>query len=181
MEFLRVGDVSWGSPDRAAYLFDGLAITVQQWCEQASDGNESGVRVEIQHLTQSVPTNAKTEFAAKVFHIATPIWRADIFMLGSGVPGNFDRAHYHPRFNGVEPCDREWDVSLTASPFEWLREKLWRMDAIVVSAGFSELEGSSDVSRIGRRSAAIVLTAEELMREVRAVAPNFLPSSSVGA
>jgi hypothetical protein len=179
MELVSVGDVSWASPDRSAFLFDGLAITLQQWCERASDGDETGVRVEIQHLTQSEPEDATTEFAAKVFHIAVPIWRVDIFSLSSGTPGNFDRAHFHPRFNGAEPCDREWDAALATSPFDWLREKLSRVDDLLVIAGFPDAEGSDDVRRIAHRSEAIGVMAEELMLEAGAVTPTFLPKNSV--
>ena len=46
-----------------------------------------------------------------------PLWRADLFDRLRTRPGASAPAHYHPWFNGNEPCDRNWDPALTADPW----------------------------------------------------------------
>lgn len=178
MEMQRVGQVSWSGPVRPSYLFAEVAITLQKWCERASDGYECGVRVEVQQLDQSMASRANSEFAARILLIAGPIWRADLFTLSTGLPGNFDRAHFHPRFIGDEPCDRQWDAALTRMPFGWLQENLENMSRVFTEAGFADLATGHDVRRIREMAPGIVSVARSLMDEVERVAPEFVPSES---
>ena len=172
-----MGEVSWSGPFQSAFLFDQVAITIQHWFESASDGDECGVRVEIQRMVDSVASHGATEFAAKVLHIAGPIWRADIFTLSSGTQHNWNRAHYHSHFNGDEPCDRDWDAALTQDPFTWLVRKLREIGNVFELAGAADLVEGSDCARIGERSAQIVAAAELMMEEVWSAVPNYLPTS----
>lgn len=172
-----MGEVSWSGPFRSTFLFDQVAITIQHWCESASDGDECGVRVEIQRMVESVASQAATEFATKVLHISGPIWRADIFTLSSGTQHNWNRAHYHSHFNGDEPCDRDWDAALTQDPFTWLVGKLREIGNVFELAGAADLVEVGDCARIGERSAQIVAAAELMMEEVWSAAPSFLPAS----
>lgn len=174
VELERTGSVSWAGSYRPAFLFAGVSITLQHWLERAPDGEECGVRVEIQRLSQSVASESASEFAAKVLRIGGPIWRADIFMLGSASPRNLDRAHYHPHFVGDEPSDRVWDKELKAAPFPWLSSKLRGISEICALAGAPELISRSDCELISRRSQEIVAATEKMMEEVWAAAPHFL-------
>ncbi len=173
MEMQRVGQVSWSGYTRPSYLFNEVAITLQHWCERAEDGDECGVRVEVQRLDQSESPGAKTEFAARVLHIAGPIWRGDLFTLSTGKAGNFDRAHFHPHFIGVEPCDRHWDAWLTQDPFAWLRGQLEQVDTLFAEAGFAEMAAGDDVARIRALAPRIEATARQMMDEVERLSPDF--------
>ena len=178
MEMQRVGQVSWSGYTRPSFLFHEVAITLQHWCERAEDGDECGVRVEVQRLDQRESPGAQTEFAARVLQIAGPIWRGDLFTLSTGRAGNFDRAHFHPHFVGVEPCDRHWDPWLAEDPFAWLRDQLERMDTVLEEAGFADMAAGGDVARIRASAPQIEAAARRMMDEVERLSPNFgLPES----
>ena len=178
MEMQRVGQVSWSGYVRPSFFFGEVGITLQHWCERAEDGDECGVRVEMQRLEQSASPGAETEFAAKVLHLAGPIWRGDIFTLSTGVAGNFDRAHFHPQFVGVEPCDRHWDSQLTEATFAWLRGQLDQMGRIFEQAGLADMAAGPDVARIRAWAPHIVSGARQMMDDVEQVFPHFtLPGS----
>jgi hypothetical protein len=174
MELKRVGSVSWGGNLRRAFLFDDVALTLQHWLERTADGNECGVRIEIQRLAENSASEVATEFAAKVLRVAGPIWRADIFTLSSGVPLNLDRAHYHSKFNGDEPCDREWDERLTSSYLSWLLDNLLGISIVFERAGVPDLARSRDCERIADCSKEIVAAVALMMDDVWNVARDFV-------
>ncbi len=167
LELRRSGTVSWEGHLRHAFLFDQLGVTLQLWMERAADGDEIGVRAELQRLSVGTAADAATEFAAKVMTLSRPIWRADIFTLSSGGPGNFDRAHFHPRFDGSEPCEREWDPLLTADPFAWLAGQLSNLPRVLDRAGAADLAGSEDCTRVADMAGAISQVAGSCMAQVR--------------
>jgi hypothetical protein len=115
-----------------AFLFGRLAVTVKQWVQHADDGDEHGARVEIQRLEQH-PIGS--EFAAVPLSLTNPVWRADLFTFEPGAPGNHDRAHFHPAFDGYEPSDRCWDEDLQSDPIGWLQTQLGDRFADVLAAG----------------------------------------------
>jgi hypothetical protein len=39
-------------------------------------------------------------------------------------PGNLRSAHFHPRFHGIEPCDRHWDEEIQRDAKGWLASEL---------------------------------------------------------
>ncbi len=175
VDLRRAGTISWGGYVRQAFLFEDIGVTLQQWMERAEDGDEIGVRVEIQHLAVEQPADTASEFAAKVMTLSRPIWRADIFTLTSSDPGNFDRAHYHPHFDGSQPCDRAWDQLLTQDPFAWLSDQLASVPEILEQAGAADLAGSSDPARVADMAPAIAQIAELLMTQAREADTGSIP------
>ena len=102
----------------------GAALIVRHWFEIDLDdaSMEHGCRVELREIA---PTGHRgTESAAQVIRVDRPLWRADLFDRLGDPPGSFAAAHFHPYFDGHEPCDRVWDDRLTADPWGWLREQV---------------------------------------------------------
>ena len=80
-----------------------------------------------------------SESAAQLITADRPLWRADLFDRLGSTPGRFDAAHYHPRFNGNEPCDRHWDRALTAAPWDWLADQISSLGAAPRGDGWSSI------------------------------------------
>jgi hypothetical protein len=102
----------------------GAAIIVRHWFEIDLDdaSMEHGARIELREL---VPQPRRgSESAAQLITADRPLWRADLFDRLTDPPGSFGVAHFHPRFDGVEPCPRVWDPQLPASPWDWLRAQI---------------------------------------------------------
>ena len=98
---------------------------------------------------------------------AQPIWRGDLFTLATGKRGNWDRAHYHPRFEGIEPSDRAWDPELTKSPLDWLRRQLGDdLDRILREAGAPQLAGGDDARLVRQVLPRISAAVEECLAPV---------------
>jgi hypothetical protein len=155
-----VGEVSESGVCRQAFLYERLAVIVQPWLEHAVDGDEIGARVEIQEFAEVPGDN---EFEAYELIVSRPIWRADLFRLSTGVPGNFDRAHYHPRFEGRDPGDRSWDTALKRDPLEWLALKLSDLDGLLVGSGHSELTPAPDARRLIDTLPGVLCAVKELL------------------
>jgi hypothetical protein len=100
------------------------AVTVRHWFEiDLTDSSmEHGSRIELRELPAQA--HRGTESAAQVVVVDRPLWRADLFDRLQDEPGSFGAAHYHPWFDGNEPCDRHWDPVLTADPWSWLGDQL---------------------------------------------------------
>ena len=100
------------------------ALVIRHWFEiDLEDASmEHGTRVELREL---VPQPRRgSESAAQVITADRPLWRADLFDRLTDEPGTFGVAHYHPQFDGNEPCDRAWSAELTADPWAWLHEQV---------------------------------------------------------
>ncbi len=100
------------------------AVIVRHWFEINLDdaSMEHGARVELREL---VPQQRRgSESAAQIITADRPLWRADLFDRLTDPPGSYGVAHFHPEFSGNEPCRRAWDAALTASPWDWLRERV---------------------------------------------------------
>ncbi len=100
------------------------AVITRHWFEIDLDdaSMEHGSRIELREL---VPAEHRgSESAAQVVTADRPLWRADLFDRISDAPGSYGVAHFHPRFAGDEPCARNWDASLTASPWDWLHRQV---------------------------------------------------------
>jgi hypothetical protein len=105
------------------------AFVIRHWFEINLDDAhmEHGARIELREL----PTQPHrgTESAAQVVTLDRPLWRADLFDRLADAPGTFGAAHYHPEFDGNEPCGRVWDARLTADPWGWLGDQVARLGA----------------------------------------------------
>src|SRR5436190_1832321 len=95
----------------AFILLDSFAITVEPFVVLDSNtGNEHGARIQVRRV------QAATEPGTQ---LAEPIWRGDLFRLTRGPADNWDRAHYHPRFEGLQAGSRVTDPQLTQDPITW--------------------------------------------------------------
>jgi hypothetical protein len=117
--------------------FSSSAVLIRHWFEIDLDDSsmEHGARIEIRELASH--PHRGTESAAQLITADRPLWRADLFDRLGSEPGSFDAAHYHPRFDGVEPCDRVWDPVLTAAPWDWLADQIASLGATPSRDGWS--------------------------------------------
>ena len=155
-----VGSVSSAGYLRRVFLFETFGITSQLWTERAQDGDEVGVRVEIQRLEEQ---RGRSEFDAVELRLYDPVFRADLFSLSTNAPGNFDRAHVHERFDGRDPGPRVFEPALTEDPVAWLAGKLSDLDGILEAAGRPELLHSADSRRIADAVPAILAAVEDML------------------
>jgi hypothetical protein len=139
-----------------AFVFNEVAVLVRHWFEidLADSHLEHGARVEIRLL---VPQPRRgSESAAQKVVVDQPVWRADLFDRLDGTPGAFEVAHFHPYFEGVEPCDRHWAAAVKATPWEWLETCLTDVAGIVATAGMALDDPATANEQVGAESAAIV-------------------------
>jgi len=128
------------------------ALLLRHWFEVDLDdaSMEHGCRVELREIPPLA--HRGSESAAQVVTADRPLWRADLFDRVGDTPGSFAVAHYHPRFDGVEPCDRVWDEHLTRDPWGWLEKRL-------VDASWPALD-ADDAAELGARAAEVVAIAQ---------------------
>jgi hypothetical protein len=115
-----------------AFVFEKVAVLVRTWHEPM-DPPERGARVEVRLLAEE-PRRGSPAAAQRVV-IDQPVFRADLFDQVDGPPGNLRSAHFHPRFHGVEPCDRVWSDEIRADPTGWLAAQLGDLRRLVEQAG----------------------------------------------
>jgi hypothetical protein len=145
-----------------AFLFTHTAVLVRHWFEIGlADGViEHGVRLELR-LLDSGPHRG-TESAAQKFVIDRPIWRADLFDRLDQPAGSFSAAHYHPTFDGNEPCARVFAPEVKADPWGWTIGQLSDVGALC-EANLIPVEAVSvDVEPVGRQTSQIVEFAQSL-------------------
>jgi hypothetical protein len=109
--------------------FSRSAVLIRHWFEIDLDdaSMEHGARIEIREL--ATPPHRGSESAAQLITADRPLWRADLFDRLDSEPGRFTAAHYHPQFDGNEPCARVWDPALTAAPWDWLAGQITGLGA----------------------------------------------------
>jgi len=130
----------------AFILSDAFAITVEPFVVLDSrTGDENGARIQIRRVHDGVEPGTQ---------LGEPIWRGDLFKLTAGAPGNWDRAHYHPRFHGLEAGERQLDPELSKDPLNWallqlsdLRALASRAEAPDLAAASGELQPQVDAAR----------------------------------
>jgi len=143
------------------FLLDKLAILVRHWYEVGPDDEEHGTRVELRTLVR--PEHIGSESAGQPVTLDEPVWRADIFDLIGGPPGNLSRAHYHPTFDGREPSSRHWDERLQENWAGWLTAQLTDLPAVLTDAGAGEL--SIDVKLAPAQLDHVIAAAASLLGE----------------
>jgi hypothetical protein len=113
-----------------------------------------------------------SESAGQPILVDQPVWRADLFDLVDGQPGNFARAHFHSRFDGVEPSDRYRDDALSSDPMAWLATQLADLARLLEKGGI-QIEGQevkrveADGDELRQAVPEIVATAEAILAQVR--------------
>jgi hypothetical protein len=120
-----------------AFVYNDVAVLVRHWFEVSLQDShfEHGTRVELRVRTPEPQRGS--ESAAQRITIDQPLWRADLFDRVDGERGGFEAAHFHPRFDGPEPCERNWRDVVKATPWEWLDGCLADMAAVAADAGAS--------------------------------------------
>jgi hypothetical protein len=153
---------------RRAFVFDGSAVLVGPWHEPA-DPPERGARVEVRLLGDEPPRG--TFSAAQRLVIDQPLFRADLFDRVDHPAGNLLSAHFHPHFDGVEPCDRHWPEEIQRDPVGWLASELADLRRLVERAGV-ETAGEAwlieDAEAVRAAIPEIVRAVEAIWSEVRA-------------
>jgi hypothetical protein len=142
-----------------AFVYNDTAILVRHWFEVSLKDShlEHGVRLELR-LREPQPHRG-TESAAQRVVADRPIWRADLFDRLDGTPGAFEAAHFHPRFDGVEPCERNWADEVKTAPFEWLHGQLSDIAAVAERAGVPLPDPAADTEQIRADAPEIVAVA----------------------
>jgi hypothetical protein len=143
-----------------AFVYNETAIIVRHWFEVSIKDShvEHGVRLELR-LREPQPHRG-SESAAQKIVVDRPVWRADLFDRIEGTPGAFEAAHYHPRFFGVEPCDRNWADEIKATPWEWLHGQLADITAVAEAGGVRLSDPVADAEQVRADAPAIVAVAQ---------------------
>jgi hypothetical protein len=142
-----------------AFVYNETAILVRHWFEVSLKDShlEHGVRLELR-LRDPQPLRG-SESAAQRIAVDQPVWRADLFDRVDGTPGAFEAAHYHPRFAGDEPSERNWLDEIKATPWEWLHGQLSDIAAVTEAGGVSLADPAADTEQIRADAPEIVAVA----------------------
>ncbi len=145
-----------------SFVHARVAVLVRHWFEIGlTDGVlEHGARLELRLLEPQ--DHRGTESAAQRFVIDRPLWRADLFDRLDRPAGSFSAAHFHPRFDGDEPCDRVFREEIRADPWAWAVAQLSDLDAIAVAAGVPAEAVAADASDVREQAPLIVDTARSV-------------------
>ncbi|HMF04279.1 MAG TPA: hypothetical protein VKH17_05650 [Acidimicrobiia bacterium] len=150
-----------------AFVFEKVAVLVRTWHEPMSPA-ERGARVEVRLLADE-PWRG-TRSAAQRVVIDQPVFRADLFDQVDGPPGNLRSAHFHPRFHGVEPCDRHWRDEIRTDPTGWLAAQLGDLRRLLHESGVDVTDASwvdQDAAALDDAVPTIVAAVERAWEAVR--------------
>jgi hypothetical protein len=136
------------------------AVVIRHWFEINLDdaSMEHGVRIEIRELVSH--PHRGSESASQLTTVDRPLWRADLFDRLADPPGSFSAAHFHPHFDGNEPCDRHWDAALTADPWTWLGDQITSLGAAAGGAAWPI--DPADAAELPGLAGPVVATARQL-------------------
>jgi hypothetical protein len=110
---------------------DSFAITVEPFVVlDPTNGDENGARIQVRRVHGDAEAGTQ---------LGEPLWRGDLFKLTAGRPGNWDRAHYHPRFHGLEAGSRFTDPELSKDPLAWALGQLSDIHSLATGAGATDL------------------------------------------
>jgi hypothetical protein len=150
------------------FMFDKLAVIVMPWREPMTPP-ERGARLEVRRLGDEPHRGSR--YAAQKFVIDDPLFRADLFDQMNHPVGNLKSAHFHPKFNGVEPVDRVWPDELKRDAVAWLTAELSDLASLLARAGVfveKEPELKADVAAVRDATPTIVAAVEATWAAVRA-------------
>jgi hypothetical protein len=136
---------------RYAFIFrDSFAITIEPFVVlDARSGNEHGARIQIRRVKAGLEPGDT---------LAEPIWRGDLFRLTDGSNDNWDRAHYHPRFEGLQAGSRVMDPELSKDPIVWALGQLSDLKTLAAKAAAPDFEAVA---------ADLQLQVDDLREELR--------------
>jgi hypothetical protein len=151
-----------------AFVFEHVAVLVSPW-QEPIDPPERGTRVEVRMLVEE-PRRGSYAAAQRVV-IDQPVFRADLFDVMTAPPGNLESAHFHPNFDGVEPCDRVWPEAIKQDPTGWLAGELSDLGQLLRRAGADSADAAwveTDATALRAAIPAIVASVEATWSAVRA-------------
>ena len=150
-----------------AWVFEKVAVIVFPWNEPA-DPPERGARVEVRLLADEPHRGSFS--AAQRFVIDDPVFRADLFDQLTAPPGNLRSAHFHPHFEGVEPCDRVWPAAIKQDATAWLSGELADLPALLArsTVDVDPTAYERDAAELRDAIPAIVAAVEATWDAVRA-------------
>jgi len=151
-----------------AFVFDHVAVLVFPWSEPI-DPPERGARVELR-LRPEEPHRGSYAAAQRVV-VDHPVFRADLFDQLTAPPGNLRSAHFHPHFDGVEPCDRVWPAEIKEDPTGWLATELSDLAGMLARAGVDAAAAAwvdNDAAELRDAIPTIVAAVEATWGTVRA-------------
>jgi hypothetical protein len=154
---------------RQAFVFEGVAVLVGPWHEPMSPP-ERGTRVEVRLLEHEGRRGSAS--AAERVVIDRPVFRADLFDQANAPAGNLRAAHYHPGFEGIEPCDRTWDEAIQEDPTGWLACQLRDLPGMVERSGCDVADAAwlpGDADALRAAVPVVIAAVEATWAEVRAV------------
>jgi hypothetical protein len=156
----RVAQWSGSGEVLHAFVYNDTAILVRHWFEVSlTDSHlEHGVRLELR--LREPQEHRGSESAAQKIVADRPVWRADLFDRIDGEPGAFEAGHYHPRFDGVEPCARNWTEEIKATPWDWLHGQLVDIAGLAAAGGVELPDPVTDAEQIRADAPAIVAVAQ---------------------
>jgi hypothetical protein len=142
-----------------AFVYNEVAVLVRHWFEIGlTDSHlEHGARIEVR-LRAPQPQRG-TYAAAQMIVADQPLWRADLFDRIDGVAGGFEAAHFHPRFLGVEPCERTWADEVKRTPWDWLLRSLSDVPGIAATAGVELSDPEAERAEVAADAPMIVAAA----------------------
>ncbi len=152
---------------RQAFVFAGVTVLVGPWHEPMTPP-ERGTRVEVRLLEQEPPRGSPS--AAERVVIDRPVFRADLFDQTDGPAGNLRAAHYHPGFDGIEPCDRTWDDAIQEDPIGWLSRQLRDLPGMLEAAGLDAGDAAwlpGDAEALRAAVPTVIAAVEATWAEVR--------------
>ena len=153
-----------------AFVFEKVAVLVFPWTEPI-EPPERGTRVEVRLLADE-PQRGSYSAAQRVV-IDQPVFRADLFDQTTAAPGNLRSAHFHPSFDGVEPCDRNWPEEIRRDPTGWLAGELDDLAHVLDRAGVDTADAEwvdRDAAALREALPGIVAAVEATWNAVRAAA-----------
>jgi hypothetical protein len=153
---------------RQAFVFEKVAVIVGPWHEPA-DPPERGARVEVRLLSDE-PARGSQSAAERVV-IDAPVFRADLFDQLDAPAGNLRSAHFHPYFDGIEPCDRHWKDQIKFDPTGWLADELANLGRLLERGGVTDGDAASiarDAVALRAAIPAVTAAVESVWDTVRA-------------
>jgi len=150
-----------------AFVFEKVAVLVWPWYEPM-EPPERGARVEVRLLADE--RRRGTPSAAQRIVVDQPLFRAALFDRLDAAPGNLRSAHFHPRFDGVEPCDRHWTDDIQRDPTGWLQAELGDLPHLLERSGVNLADApwaEDDAAALRSAVPAVISAVEETWTTIR--------------